>query len=71
MTWGVGMFIGAWASGRVVDAFRVGTGHAWDQIWLVPAAGAAGVLILFTLLFRSSAAQEQSGRVSLAPTQSL
>jgi MFS family permease len=57
VTWGVGMFIGAWASGRVVDAFRVGDGHAWDQIWLVPATGAAAVLILFALLFRSSEAR--------------
>jgi nucleoside transporter len=53
ITWGVGMFIGAWASGRVVDAFRVTAGHAWDRIWLVPAAGAAAVLILFAFLFRS------------------
>jgi hypothetical protein len=50
------MFIGAWASGRVVDAFRVTDGHAWEQIWLVPAAGAAAVLVLFTLLFRSAEA---------------
>ncbi len=56
VTWGVGMFIGAWASGRVVDAFRVGDGHAWDQIWLVPAAGAAAVLVLFMLLFRTTEA---------------
>jgi nucleoside transporter len=56
VTWGVGMFIGSWASGRVVDAFRVGDGHAWDHIWLVPAAGAAAVLVLFALLFRSAEA---------------
>ena len=54
VTLGVGMFIGSWASGRVVDAFRVSDGHAWDRIWLVPAAGAAAVLVLFALLFRSS-----------------
>jgi nucleoside transporter len=54
VTLGVGMFIGSWASGRVVDAFRVTGGHAWDRIWLVPAAGAAAVLVLFALLFRSS-----------------
>ena len=55
VTLGVGMFIGSWASGRVVDAFSLtGGGHAWDRIWLVPAAGAAAVLVLFALLFRSA-----------------
>jgi nucleoside transporter len=67
VTWGVGMFIGAWASGRVVDAFRAGDGHAWDQIWLVPAAGAAAVLVLFALLFRSGeATQEGDARATHA-----
>jgi nucleoside transporter len=60
VTWGVGMFIGAWASGRVVDAFRVTDGHAWDRIWLVPAAGAAAVLVLFALLFGSTEQQAPS-----------
>ena len=55
VTLGVGMFIGSWASGRVVDAYSLtGGGHAWDRIWLVPAAGAAAVLVLFALLFRSA-----------------
>ena len=55
VTLGVGMFIGSWASGRVVDAFAIGTtGHAWDRIWMVPAAGAAAVLLLFALFFRSA-----------------
>jgi nucleoside transporter len=54
VTLGVGMFIGSWASGRVVDAFAVDGGHAWDRIWLVPAAGAGVVLLLFALLFRSA-----------------
>ena len=59
VTLGVGMFIGSWLSGRVVDAFSRGAiggtaGHAWDRIWLVPAAGAAAVLILFALFFKSA-----------------
>jgi nucleoside transporter len=59
VTLGVGMFIGSWLSGRVVDAFSVGApggaaAHAWDRIWLVPAAGAAAVLVLFALFFRSA-----------------
>jgi hypothetical protein len=42
---GDGMFIGSWISGKVVDAFSVaapGTGHMWDRIWLVSAAGQKG-----------------------------
>jgi len=54
VTLGVGMFIGSWASGRVVDAFRVGSGHDWNRVWLAPAAGAAVVLVLFALFFRSN-----------------
>jgi nucleoside transporter len=52
VTLGVGMFIGSWASGRIVDAFAGTAGHDWRQIWLVPAAGSAAVLVLFALLFR-------------------
>jgi nucleoside transporter len=54
VTLGVGMFIGSWVSGRVVDAYRVGGGgHDWHRIWLVPSAGAAIVLVLFALFFRA------------------
>src|SRR6188474_574205 len=54
VTLGAGMFIGSWASGQIVDAFvRPTGGHDWDQVWLVPAAGAAAVLLLFALFFRS------------------
>ncbi len=61
VTLGVGMLIGSWVSGRVVDAFRVGAdNHAWNQIWLVPAAGAAAVLVLFALFFRSAESRSPS-----------
>src|SRR6476620_5626294 len=61
VTLGVGMLIGSWVSGRVVDAFRAGPdGHAWNQIWLVPAAGAAAVLVLFALFFRSTESRNPS-----------
>jgi nucleoside transporter len=53
VTLGVGMLIGSWVSGRVVDAFRTDAAHAWNRIWLVPAAGAAAVLVLFALFFRA------------------
>lgn len=57
VTLGVGMFIGSWLSGLVVDGFSAvtadGVQRAWAQIWLVPAAGAGAVLLLFALFFRS------------------
>jgi nucleoside transporter len=55
VTLGAGMFIGSLVSGRIVDAFATPGGHAWDQIWLVPAAGAAAVLLLFALFFSGEA----------------
>jgi nucleoside transporter len=63
VTLGVGMFIGSWASGRIVDAFATGGGHAWDRIWIVPAAGAAAVLVLFALFFRADEAVARSVRL--------
>jgi len=60
VTLGVGMFIGAWSSGRVVQAYA-STGadslvrHAWSSVWIVPAAGAAAVLVLFALAFKPNA----------------
>ena len=53
MTNGVGYFIGAFVSGTVVDAYRLPSGgHDWRHIWMVPAAGAAAILVLFAILFR-------------------
>jgi nucleoside transporter len=54
VTLGVGGFIGTWVSGKVVDYFKApGSAgvHLWDQIWLVPAGGAAAVMVLFALTF--------------------
>jgi nucleoside transporter len=68
VTLGVGMFIGSWLSGVVVDMFSVTAGqnvaHAWDRIWLVPAVGAAIVLMLFALLFRAEDERRLLSRAS-------
>jgi nucleoside transporter len=57
VTLGVGMFIGSWLSGVVVDRFSIVTTglveHDWRSIWIVPAAGAGVVLLLFALFFRA------------------
>ena len=60
VTLGVGLYIGSWASGKVVDAYAVtsSTGavtHDWQSIWMVPAIGAAMVLVVFAILFRPAA----------------
>jgi nucleoside transporter len=55
VTLGVGLFIGGIVSGNVVEAFARGTDpvtHDWRAIWLVPAAGAGAILLLFATLFR-------------------
>ena len=66
VTLGVGLFIGSWVSGKVVDAYAI-TGangvvsHDWRSIWMVPAAGAAIVLVIFAILFRPAPAAGTSG----------
>lgn len=51
-TYGVGMLIGSLVSGPIVDAYQVSGGHDWRSIWLIPAAIALAVLLLFILLFK-------------------
>ena len=51
-TYGLGMFIGTWISGYVVDSYKSAGQHDWLGIWLVPAYIAAAVLVLFILFFR-------------------
>lgn len=52
-TYGVGMLIGSYISGPIVDNWKTSaTTHNWQTIWLIPAGIAAVVLVLFLLLFK-------------------
>ncbi len=54
VTLGVGLFLGSLISGKVVGHYAVDGGtppHDWQAIWLVPAAMAGAVLLIFALLF--------------------
>jgi len=55
VTYGVGMLIGAWVSGPVVDMYATETAagvvHNWQSIWLWPAAMAFVIILLFAFFF--------------------
>ncbi len=54
-TYGVGMLIGSYISGPIVDEFKVSaTAHNWQTIWLIPAGIAAVVLVVFLLAFKDT-----------------
>jgi nucleoside transporter len=70
VTLGVGMFIGAWASGEVVEAYASADAlaHDWPRIWMVPAAGAGIVLVLFALFFRPRPRDHGLARITKTTT---
>jgi nucleoside transporter len=56
ITYGVGMFVGSWLSGAVVEHYTTGLAlggsvHAWRSIWLFAAVASAIVLLLFLMTF--------------------
>jgi nucleoside transporter len=53
VTNGVGYFIGAFASGWVVDLYaRTDGTHDWRGVWVVPAVMSAVIMVLFAVAFR-------------------
>lgn len=56
ITLGMGMFVGSWASGVLVDRFTLtapngAVTHDWQAVWLFAAAVSAIVLAAFLLIF--------------------
>ncbi|MFP4096925.1 MAG: nucleoside permease [Cyclobacteriaceae bacterium] len=66
-TYGVGMFVGSWLSGIIVEQNTQLTDNVkdylWNQIWLVPAVLSFIVLLLFTIFFREKAALKKPAEV--------
>ncbi len=53
-TYGVGMWIGTLLAGNVKDHYTVNDIVQWKSVWLVPAAIAGAVLVLFVLFFKDN-----------------
>ena len=51
-TYGVGILIGSLVAGPIVDGFTTADGHDWTRIWIIPAAIAGVVMVLFLILFK-------------------
>jgi nucleoside transporter len=78
ITYGVGMLIGAWISGEIVEKYQttvagVITGHEWTTIWIIPAVMAGMVIVLFAVFFRDPGtpgdAQEVRREIKPATTE--
>lgn len=52
-TYGVGMLIGFWAAGEISSFYTTEDGHAWQNVWLIPAAFSALVFVIFGLAFKN------------------
>lgn len=52
-TYGIGMFIGSYISGFVVDLYNADGVHNWTSIWMVPAGLAVVILLGFAFFFKA------------------
>ncbi len=52
-TYGIGMLVGFWVAGQIVDQNVLANGnHSWVDIWKFPALFALGVFVLFAFFFK-------------------
>lgn len=57
-TYGLGMLLGFRLAGWVTDSYTVAGSYQWYQIWMLPAAFAGLVLLVFAVLFKERAKPE-------------
>lgn len=66
ITYGVGMVIGSRISGLIVEKYQTVltsdgiAAHNWQTIWLIPAAMAFVVIVLFAIFFKDKAKAQES-----------
>ena len=61
VTYGIGMGIGSYASGWVVQKYTVSDNtHLWDAIWLVPAGMALVSAFIFLIIFHDDTSTDVS-----------
>lgn len=63
-TYGVGMAIGSYVAGNVVEMYVTDGGHDWGKIWLIPCVFAGAVALLFAAIFRDRSADQEGAATS-------
>ena len=60
-TYGVGMLVGFWIAGKIVDKnLLAGGSNGWQDIWIFPAVFAVVVMLIFALLFKNEKVEYKS-----------
>ncbi|EAQ42083.2 nucleoside permease [Polaribacter sp. MED152] len=60
-TYGVGMLVGFWVAGKIVDQNIIADGvHGWQNIWMFPAIFAVVVMLIFGFLFKNEKVEYKS-----------
>ena len=67
ITYGLGLLIGTWISGYCVKLYETTLAngeivHDWEKIWMIPAAMAAIVIVVFAIFFKEPESAKRSAQ---------